>query len=250
MPRFNHVLKYLMKRIITCLTVLFLWLFPIEAQMFSPYMEAGVFGGVCYYLGDINPRKQLYNPGLSLGELMKYNFTEHHSVRGGIVFGQLKGDDRDFKNEYQQKRVQGFETSLVEFHVGYEFNFLPYVINRYVKSHTPYIFAGIGYSLIISSTTWTETEPDIVPAKNHAAIPFGVGYKYRISESVSLGCEWGMRKTFTDNLDGILNPGPDGSYAKTHNNDWYSFVGVYATFRIFEKRFSCPGVLPEQKKYR
>jgi len=231
-----------MRHIIICLTGLFLWLFTIEGQTFSPYTEAGVFGGVCYYLGDINPRKQFYNPGLSLGGLIKHNFTEHHSLRLNAFFGQLKGDDLDFKNEYQQMRAQNFETSLVDFHVGYEFSFMPYVINRYVKAHTPYIFAALGYSLILSSTTGTAT--------GHATVPFGVGYKYRFSETVSIGCEWGMRKTFTDTLDGVLNPGPDGSYAKTHNNDWYSFAGVYATFRVFEKRFACPGVLQEQKKYR
>ena len=231
-----------MRHIITCLAGLFLWTCTIEGQMFRPYTEAGVFGGVCYYLGEVNPRQHFYNPGLSAGVLLKHNFTEHHCLRVSMLFGQLKGNDLDFDNEYQQKRAQNFETSLQEIHVGYEFSFLPYVINRYEKAHTPYIFAALGYSFILSSTTGTAT--------NHVNIPFGVGYKYRFSESVSISCEWGLRKTFTDKLDGVLNPGKDGSYAKTHNNDWYSFVGVYATFRIFEQRFECPGVLQEQKKYR
>jgi len=214
----------------------------MEGQIFRPYMEVGVFGGVCYYLGDINPRKQFYDMGLSTGGLVKYNFTEHHSLRFNAFLGQLKGDDLDFNNEYQKMRAQNFETSLIDFHVGYEFSFMPYVINRYVKAHTPYIFAAIGYSFILSSTTGM--------AKDHATIPFGVGYKYRFSENVSIGCEWGLRKTFTDKIDGILNPGPDGSYSKTHNNDWYSFTGIYATFRLVEKGYACPGVLQEQKKYR
>jgi len=225
-----------------CLTGLFLWTLSVEGQMFSPYTEVGVFGGVCYYLGDVNPRKQFYSPGMSMGGLIKHNFTEHHALRVNAFFGQLKANDLDFKNEYQQKRARDFETSLVDFHVGYEFSFMPYIINRYVKGRTPYIFAALGYSLILSSTTGT--------AESHATIPFGVGYKYRFNEVVSIGCEWGMRKTFTDTLDGVMNPGPDGSYSKTHNNDWYSFAGVFATFRIFEKKFACPGVLQEQKKYR
>ena len=225
-----------------CSTGLFLWPLTMEGQKFSPFTEAGVSGGVCYYLGDINPRKQFYNPGLSMGGLVKHNFTEHHTMRFNVFFGQLKGNDLDFENEYQQNRACNFETSLIDVHVGYEFNFMPYIINRYVKGRSPYIFAGLGYSLILSSTTGT--------AKAHATVPFGVGYKYRFSETVSIGCEWGMRKTFTDALDGVLNPGPDGSYAKTHNNDWYSFAGIYATFRIFEKRFTCPGVLKEPKVYR
>jgi hypothetical protein len=138
-------------------------------------------------------------------------------------------------------RAQSFDTSLLDCHIGYEFNFLPYVLNRWKTAYTPYMFAGVGFSFIISSSTGM--------AANHATIPFGVGFKYRFNERLSIGCEWGMRKSFTDKLDGILNPGPDGSYAASHNNDWYSFAGLYVTFRIFEKEFECPGI-KEEKKYR
>ena len=234
------LIKYLIRHIIICSAGLFLLPFAIEGQVFRSYTEAGLFGGVCYYLGDINPRRHFYNPVLAPGVMVKHNFTEHHAMRLNLFIGHLKGNDLDFKNEYQQDRAHDFETSLADFHVGYEFSFFPYFINRYVKGRTPYIFAALGYSLILSSSTGT--------AKSHATIPFGVGFKYRFNETVSIGCEWGMRKTFTDELDGILNPGD--SYAKTHNNDWYSFAGVYATFRIFEKRFTCPGILQEPKKYR
>jgi len=199
-------------------------------------------GGVCYYLGDVNPRKQFYNPGLAVGGLVKHNFSEHHSLRLNLFIGHLKGNDLDFENEYQQRRGQDFETSLADFHIGYEFNFMPYIINRNVKGHTPYMFAALGYSLILSSSTGT--------AEAHATIPFGVGYKYRFNERASIGVEWGMRKTFTDSLDGVLNPGADDGYSKMHNNDWYSFFCMFVTFRIFEKKFACPGIIQEQKVYR
>jgi hypothetical protein len=213
----------------------------MEGQVFRPNTEAGVFAGVSYYLGDINPRRQFYDPGLSIGALLKHNFTEHHCLRINLLYGQLKGDDLDFKNEYQQMRAQNFETQVLDFHIGWEFNFLPYIINRYKTAHTPYVFAALGYSFILSSNTDMAT--------NHTTVPFGVGYKYRFNEVMAIGCEWGMRKTFTDKLDGVLNPGPDGSYSKSHNNDWCSFAGVYVTFKIFEKGFACPGI-KEQTIYK
>jgi len=111
---------------------------------------------------------------------------------------------------------------------------MPYIVNRRVVSHTTYIFGAIGFSLILSSST------DY--ANSHFTFPFGVGYKYRFNERVTLGCEWGMRKTFEDTLDGILNPGIDGSYAISHNNDWYSFFGFYLTLRFFEKGGVCRGI--------
>ena len=232
---------YLTKHIIVCLTGLFLWIFSAEGQVFRPNTEGGVFAGVSYYQGDINPRKLFYNPGLSLGALVKHNFTEHHCLRFNIFYGNLKGNDLDFKNDYQQARALDFETSLLDCHIGYEFNFLPYVINRWKTAHTPYIFAALGYSFILSSSTGM--------AMGHATIPFGIGYKYRFNEKVAIGCEWGMRKTFNDKIDGVLNPGPDGSYRETHNNDWYSFAGVYVTFRIFEKGFACPGIKEQTIHY-
>jgi hypothetical protein len=218
-----------------------MWTSSIDGQFFRSYTEGGVFAGASYYLGELNPRQHFYDPGMALGGFIKHNFTEHHCLRVGAFFGQLKGNDLESKNEYQRMRAHSFDTSLLDFHVGYEFNFMPYVINRWKKAHSPYIFGAIGYSLILSSTT------DM--AASHVTIPFGVGYKYRFSDSLAIGCEWGMRKSFTDTVDGILNPGPDGTYSASHNNDWYSFAGVYVTFRLFEKKFECPGV-KEEKKYR
>jgi len=227
--------------IINCLAGCFLWIFTIEGQVFRPNTEVGGFAGVSYYLGDINLRTQFYKPGLSLGAMVKHNPADHHTFRFNIFYGQLKGNANDF--EYQHLGDYGFETSLLDSHIGYEFNFMPHVINRRKASHaTPYIFAALGYSLILSSNTTPKAE-------SHVTIPFGVGYKYRINDVVAIGCEWGMRKTFSDKLDGLLNPGPEGTYSKWHNNDWYSFAGVYVTFIVYQKGFKCPAI-KEQVKYR
>ncbi len=221
-----------MKRIFyLCAGILIVSVIEVTGQTFHPQTDLGVFGGISYYLGDINPRRQFYDPSLSVGALLKHNFSEHHVLRANIFYGTIKGDDLDFKNDFQQMRGSNFSTSILSFQLGYEFNFLPYISNRWKTAHTPYIFAGIGGSLITSSS---------VDADNHFVIPFGIGYKYRITPQIGIGCEWSMNKSFSDTLDGVTNPGPDGSYSKSHNNDWYSFVGVYVTFRIFEKGFECP----------
>jgi len=231
----------LKRNVIACLAGLFLWSLTMEGQGFSLNSEAGIFAGASYYLGNINPRGQFYHPGVAIGVLFKHNLTEHHVLRVNFCYGQLKGDDLDFKNEYQQKRASSFETSLMDCHVGYEFNFLPYIINRKKKSQTPYIFAGVGYSLILTSSTRM--------ANDHLTIPFGVGYKYRFNEKVAVGCEWGLRKAFSDKLDGVMSPGYDGSNTPFHNTDWYSFAGVFVTIKVFEKEFVCPG-MKEQKFYK
>jgi hypothetical protein len=206
----------------------------VKGQDYAVNTDLGIYGGTTYYLGDINPRRQFYAPGIAFGALAKHNFTPHHVLRANVYYGQMKGNDLDFKNDYQQFRGRNFKTSLVDVHVGYEFNFLPYIISReHPTAHTPFMFFGIGYSLIVSSTV-----DDI--SRGHLNIPFGIGYKYRFNPFISAGVEWDMRKTFTDEIDGVGNPGPNGSYSRWHNNDWYSFVGIFITFRIFEESFSCP----------
>ena len=62
--------------------------FAIEGQVFMPNLDAGFFAGTSYYLGDINIRRHFYNPGLSLGAMVKQNVTEHHSFRANVFFGQ------------------------------------------------------------------------------------------------------------------------------------------------------------------
>ena len=205
-----------------------------HGQVFLPNIDAGFFAGASYYMGDVNPRRQFYRPGLSLGGLAKFNLTEFHTVRANAFWGQLSGDDLDFNNEYQQIRSHRFETTLLDVNIGYEFNFRPYIVKRRTKAHTPYLFVAVGYSLIMSSTT------DV--AKSHLSIPFGAGYKYRINDRFAIGAQWGWRKTFDDTIDGLFSPGMEEATAVTHNNDWYSFAGVYLTLKIFEKGYKCPGV--------
>jgi len=229
----------LKKYIVVFLVGLYPWTFVVEGHLFRPNTEAGGFLGTSYYLGDINSRRQFYAPGISVGGLLKHNFTEHHILRAGAYLGKLKGNDLDFRNEYQQMRANSFDCTVLDCSVGYEFNFSPYVINRFEKKHSTFIFASVGYSLKLSSSTGI--------ASNHVTIPFGVGYKYRLSKIVTIGCEWGMRKAFSDKIDGIVKPG-DSSLL--HNNDWYSFAGIFMTFRVFEARAVCPGIPTKERRYR
>lgn len=221
-----------MKYIIIGVIGSFTYCSSVGGQVFLPCTDGGFFGGVSYYQGDINQRLPFYDPALSFGALLKHNFTEHHCLRVNLFYGKLKGDDTDFNDEYRKMRMLNFETSVLNCQIGYEFNFLPFINNRWKVSHTPYFFGGIGYSFVLSSTA--------DDAANHLVIPFGIGYKNRITQKIGIGCEWGMCKTFTDTVDGVANPGRGGSYSVSHNNDWYSFAGIFVTFRIFEKRIPCP----------
>jgi hypothetical protein len=193
--------------------------------------ELGGFIGTSYYNGEINPVKQFYDPSPAFGALFKLNFNSRQVLRFHAIYGQFRGNDLDFNNDWQQNRAVSFSASLVDVNACYEFNFLPYRYHERWHSFSPYLFAGLGYEFMIA------TKYNI---GNHVSVPFGTGIKYLASKKITLGVEWGFRKTFQDNIDGITNPGNATNKSAINNNDWYSFAGFFITFRLFDHSGECP----------
>ena len=72
-------------------------------------------------------------------------------------------------------------------------------------------------------------------------------YKFRknrvtIGKKWSTGVQWSFRKTFNDiNIDGVNNsPLPPSMNSQLINNDWYSFAGLFITYKIFDFGITCP----------
>ena len=111
---------------------------------------------------------------------------------------------------------------------------------------------------------------------NALAIPFGLGFKYSLSKTFCFGAEWGLRKTNTDYLDDVSTTYADPAIlsaentpisaaladrstepnktnvqrGNSSNKDWYSFAGLFATFKILKKKKSdCPSY-PQNKRYK
>lgn len=201
------------------------------------HKEAGFFAGTSYYIGDINGTRQFYNPSPSVGVLIKNFFNNRHCLRFSGFYGQFKGNDLDFNNEFQQNRRTKFSASLLDMSLTYEFNFLPFSYKDRSSVFSPYLFGGLGLDLMMSEQ---------YPVGNHFSIPFGIGGKYLASRKVTVGLEWSFRKTFRDNIDGVKSPGLPSEKSALSNNDWYSFAGFFITFRLFDNPGNCP-VYPNSK---
>ncbi len=193
-------------------------------------LELGAFGGVSYYLGNINPTRQFYSPSLAYGITFRYVLNNREAIRFQVNYAGLSASDRDFDNAYQQFRDISFSTNLVDMAVLYEFNFLPFQYKQRHHSFTPFLFAGIGYEVIINST---------YNIPNQIDVPFGMGIKYLLNKRTTIGLEWSFRKTFQDQIDGIGNPGGNQYKSILNNNDWYSFAGFFISFRLFDNSI-CP----------
>jgi opacity protein-like surface antigen len=195
----------------------------------------GVFAGTAYYLGDINPNRHFYNPTLSLGALYRYNINTRYALRGNAYYTRLSGSDLDFPEILHPDRPYspaGFNTSLLDLAIQVEFNFLPFTPNVGNWAYTPYIATGIAGGLILGSDVGTS---------NFLSFPLSAGLKVNLTSRISAGAEWSFRKTFSDNLDGLENP--SGVYSILHNNDWYSVLGVFITFKFFNFAAKCPAYM-------
>jgi hypothetical protein len=191
--------------------------------------DYGILGGVSSYIGDINPSRLMYSPLPAAGFFYRYNLHPRHAVRADILVGGLRGDDLDFNNTFQTTRAASFTGITGELALQFEFNFLPYTTAGKLWDWSPYFAAGVGVA-VISSTAFS-FQP---------VIPFSGGIKVNIYKNMGLEAEYGFRKTFYDNFDGLKDMVAPADYGWLHNNDWYSFAGIAFTWKIYNKLAGCP----------
>ena len=191
--------------------------------------DFGVFAGVSSYLGDINPNRLMYSPLPAGGLFYRYNFHPRAAVRTNLFFGGLRADDLDFNNSFQTARAASFSGSVGEWSLQFEFNFLPYSTQGKPWDFTPYFAGGMGLAFI-NSTEFTYKP----------IIPFSFGFKVNLYKNLGLEAEYGFRKTFYDNFDGLKDLVAPSDFAWIHNNDWYSFTGIALTWKIYSRLAECP----------
>jgi hypothetical protein len=209
-----------------CLILLALISLSANGQRNSDY---GIFGGVSSYMGDINPGRLFYSPLPAGGLFYRYNLHPRHAIRANLFVGGLKGNDLDFNNAIQQTRSASFSGMAGELALQFEFNFLPYTTMGKFWDWTPYFAAGVGVAMI-NSTAFS-----IQPI-----IPFSGGFKVNVYKNLGVEAEYGFRKTFYDNFDGLKDPIDPVDHGWTHNNDWYTFAGIALTWKIYSKLSGCP----------
>ncbi len=220
--RYRMNAKFLKVLAITVISVFFI--LPSSAQT----LEMGLFGGGSYYLGEMNPGTHFKNTNLAYGILGRFNLNRRWAYTFSYSRGTIKGTDimtgRVVPQDYS------FKTVINDISATASFNFLEYFTGSKRHFWTPYVFGGIAFSFSNLA--------------NSFAVPFGFGFKFGISEHLGLGLDWGMRKTFTDQLDGVnfteYQSGMDTGKDKTGTWDWYNFFGINITYKInLRSRLKC-----------
>ncbi len=182
--------------------------------------ELGFSGGVSYYIGDLNPTRHYPRNLRPAGAVFyRYSITDRYAFRFQGLYTKLQAADGNSSDSLQLRRNLSFRTSLFEASALLEVNFLKYRgLGKDSHKWTPYVFAGLAYFHMDPQGQLGETWYDLQPLGTEGqgstaggapykldvlSIPFGVGFKFALTDRVDLGVEWGLRRTYTDYLDDV-----------------------------------------------
>ncbi|MBL4904599.1 MAG: outer membrane beta-barrel protein [Flavobacteriaceae bacterium] len=207
--------KQLLAMVFVCVTTI----------SFAQINEIGVFIGGTNYIGDIGKTNYILPNKLGGGLIYKYNLNPRIALRGTLSYLPIEADDADATNSIRINRNYNFKNVIKELAVGIEYNFFEYDLSSLDHTFTPYILvelAAFSYSHAVS-----ENAPGQYNFKNKTsyAIPFGLGFKTKLMNSVAFAIETKVRYTFEDDLDYTTNKVPSLNFAGT-SNDWYVFTGI------------------------
>lgn len=223
-------MRKLFLTIIGCLAVIG----QLKAQDDPQYrMEIGVGLGMVSYEGDFNGN--VFGNMQPMGGVVgKYNFDPYKTLRLSATYGKLKGSSKDVKTYYPDYESQPYEfnNSLVDVSLVFEYNFWPYGTGRDyrgAKRLTPYIYGGLGATSVSGGSKSVFT----------ANVPIGIGVKYKMTERLNLGVDWGIHFSLNDELDGVKDPYQVKSSGAFKNTDCYSMLQVSLTYSFKAKCRTC-----------
>lgn len=193
-----------------------------DAQGFLRNSELGLGCGLMTYIGDLNNQSMFGTPHFAYGFNFRYRFDDRWSLSVSAAKGAMSGG----KPDCIPMRNLDFTSPVYEATVRAEFNFVMFDVVSPSYYWTPFIFVGLGgfyfnpmtqYTDPVEGTvSWVELQPlgtegqtiRSVESKGkysrfQIAIPFGMGAKFRLSETIVLTAEYGYRKTWTDYLDDV-----------------------------------------------
>jgi opacity protein-like surface antigen len=196
-------------------------LFHLQTICFSQENSTGPFiGGFIgkmNYQGDLNPNSFTFARSKFTGAItFRQPLSRWFSLRGAVAIGKLEAADR-YNRDYLKPRNLSFYSSIKEATLGLEVAILDLSTNRF----SPYIYASIsafhfnpytydnsGAKIFLQPlSTEGQGLSQFTKQKSYkltqAALGFGIGARYAVTENVNIGIEFSQRKTFTDYLDDV-----------------------------------------------
>lgn len=227
----------------------------VSAQNKGSY-EIGINVGTLIYQGDLNNTAlgSIKNLKPAIGVYVNKELDAYFSLRANLLYGKISDDESQYSSpSWKQQRNFKFSTSVTELSTVLVWNFLGDNGVRDYSKFSPYVFGGVGISLLNVKRDWSginrtafddkssaiiglgidtlQATPQILPV-----IPVGVGLRYAVNNKISIRAEATCRIAFSDYIDGFGQAGNP-----TANDKYYGFslgVGV----KLFSNNYKCPTV--------
>jgi len=218
---------------------------PVKFSGKKMYTMIGVSLNSMNYFGDVVPQNSPSSTDFSFTKPnVGFNLTRRigsrYMLKGSFAWGRLKGDDNSSadpageNSKYRYTRNVHFRNDIKEVSVV---SVVDLFENRgnYLRRvvFTPYVFAGLAVFhhnpkartpidplFPEDEPTWVALQPlgtegqgwDEKYGKKYSrfnfAVPFGIGVRFRMTNTLDLAVEMGYRYTFTDYIDDV-----SGNYA-------------------------------------
>ncbi len=220
----NHNSIGMNKIFLTLISLLFF--VNTDAQLLN---EIGVSVGGTNYSGDIGQELFILPTKIGASLVYKRNLNSRLVGRLSLSYLPIADDDANSSNTIRNERGYSFTNTLYEAAFGVEFNYFEYDVMSRKKGFTPYIFvefAGFYYDVatdrIDGATAYGQ--------KVSYSIPFGIGYKSRITDRIGYALELRSHYTFEDDLDYNNQDFSDLRFGNINSTDWYFYSGVTLTY--------------------
>lgn len=193
--------------------------------------EAGIYGGISLYQGDLAQTPfsaEELNPAVAL--TYRQFFNPKVALRASAMWTRLTGSDLP----YTSRSTRGVEmkTSLVEATIGGEWHLLGRArlnnTSAFRQKFSPYL--GLSVGLAFANPEFTK--PVDLPEKEDDfsttffVLPISAGLRFEMTRKLSVSVDFTTRPVFSDYLDGISENGnPD-------KKDWFFTSGITVLYSI------------------
>ncbi len=232
---------------------LFIFISLLSISLYAQDVRLNAGFGFSSYFGDLLAKNNQIAKQRTTSFSIGATYDIQQQLRARLDFSLLgaRADDKLSEDANHRARNLNFKTSIWEVALMGEYDFL----DRESYNIVPYVFTGIGvyhfnpytYDSIAGKVflhdVGTEGQYLNLPGypkpynRTQINIPFGLGIRYEVSESFSLGIEANMRFLFTDYLDDVstkyVNPTSlfySSSYY-TANNNYYADLASRLGFK-------------------
>lgn len=199
------------------------------------YNAVGLSLNAFNYYGDLSPSAKKLSTDLSftrpaIGGSFVHRFGPRYQLVASFMFGGIKGSDNksadpnDQDAAFRYVRNLSFRNRIQELSLVGQVDLFENDATYLSRARwTPYVYAGIAVfhhnpqakvpstdlagNTLSNAGEWVDLQPLKTEGKDYklvqAAIPFGIGARFKITEVIDIAGEFGFRYTFTDYLDDV-----------------------------------------------